>query len=85
MNVYQNRYLVVIGGETENDLTSMPKPSSPQEDDSGSASKSGMKRDKSSNESDDDDSEPKNRPLNDVWIFDCMMNKWTSMSPQVKV
>ena len=74
MSVYNNRFLVLIGGETELEESKkqVAKPKVVNED-------------KKSDESEDDDGEPQNRPLNDVWVYDILLNIWREITTTVKV
>ena len=71
MNIFMERFLVLIGGETTNDETEVqeikPQASTPN------------------SQEDDDENEASNKPLNDVWLFDIFQNYWQEITPQVKV
>jgi hypothetical protein len=69
---------VVIGGETENEDIVQTKPLVPVLEEK-------TEQIMLSNKSDSDESNPQNKPLNDVWLFDTELSRWKEIAPAVKV
>ncbi len=81
---YKNRYLVVIGGETEtvNITGKISNEESNESDDEHSKQEEvsavplGKAKGKQSSCSENSSEEPEKEPLSDVWIFDTFLRKW---------
>ena len=74
MTVYQNRYLVVIGGETD-DIKN------------DEAIKDVVKKEdrEQISGSDKQQEEDANKPLNDVWLYDIYLEIWSEVTASIKV
>ena len=79
MNVYAERFLVVIGGETYNEEAALNIPQKKP------IRKSSSEHENNSQSEDSSDQEPTNRPLNDVWVFDIHLKFWREITTTVKV
>jgi hypothetical protein len=111
MNLYMNRYLALIGGETSTDETTLSSskrpdgnPTALKEPAEDLPSNGQLQSDtnpamavcpgteleivQEGDGADGDDAEKSacpNRPLNDVWLFDLMLNVWRQVEPVTKV
>lgn len=77
MNVFEDRFLVLIGGETSNDdVLNGQAPKHKKQAPSGEQQHTSQE---------DSDMEPANKPLNDIWVYDVVLNKWKEITTTVKV
>lgn len=85
MNLFMNRYLVLIGGETSVDHG----PQIEKVEASVSEDPSASIRIKIEDVDSPIEEKPKgscqNKPLNDVWLFDLLLNEWKQIEPVTKV
>lgn len=97
MNIYMDRFLILIGGETSKDPVTGDEVEMPQQDSANVENKAIL--DVSNNgaennsveavskvdEESGSDSESSSKSLNDVWVFDIYLNQWKEIKPIVKV
>mmetsp|Transcript_23432 Transcript_23432/g.36099 ORF Transcript_23432/g.36099 Transcript_23432/m.36099 type:complete len:242 (+) Transcript_23432:238-963(+) len=69
MNLFLNRFLIVVGGECGIEGEDKPR----------------IEENKNSNPEDSEQSSPQSKPLNDVWLFDIFREEWKEVTPTVKV
>jgi len=80
MNLFNDRWLVLIGGETSIDPLEVGSSGKmPKEDEMNKSKNSAEILFNSSEE------ETNNKALNDVWLYDIHMNTWKEIKPVVKV
>ena len=97
MNIYMDRFLVLIGGETTKDPVTGDEQSVANQDSANVENKTNL--DVSNNgaennsvevvsrggEDSGSESESSSKSLNDVWVYDIYLNQWKEIHPIVRV
>ena len=97
MNLYMDRFLVLIGGETQKVPANADDDQAQEAKDKVSnrgdlqlgnkeeSNEGASKQDVQDEEWSQEDEDANSKSLNDVWVFDVFLNKWKEINPVVKV